>query len=422
MNRKSSFVMSFTSAILILFSISFNCHAQVNPNESDKSEKKPQIEKKENEENIKNPSEEIKAETPQEALLRIYTERNKALVSGDMTKLKELFDIRQKTGLWALEHEVKRVKYLKHWAKERGIEFTNIQSEIRVKRNSNRGDKFIMALEESYKFDYIYSDDNPAVLNSFGVGIRHGVSMIKREGKWIVFNDWYTDCFEDAIAGFTGDIPQNTNQSNGADTIKKPNVSTMPKTEVISNLRGAWGYNREKAVQYADKYCGSAWGSGNNYKYNKLYRDFTGIGGDCTNFASQVLGDKKEGGGLRFGGGWHCQYYKYGGSEGSRAWVNADGLRDYLIHSGRGSLIKKGVYKELAVGNENNTVPAVNRLQLGDLVAYQKKGDIDHFAVVTGRDSRGYPLINSHTTDRYHVPWDLGWGDKWIKFHLIHVN
>jgi len=422
MNRKSSFILSLTSTILILINISFNSNAQVNPNENNKAEKKPQIEKRENEQGNGDSTQENKEEIPQEALLRIYTERNKALVSGDMTKLKEFFDTHQKTGLWALEHEVKRVKYLNYWAKERGIEFTNIQSEIRVKRTTNRGDKFVMALEESYKFDYIYSEDDPAVLNSFGVGIRHGVSMVKRGGKWIVFNDWYTDCFEDAIAGFTGDIPQNKTGFNEPITIKKTVKSVIPKTEVISNIRGSWGYNREKAVQYADKYCGSAWGNGNNYKYNKIYRDFTGIGGDCTNFISQVLGDKKEGGGLRYGGGWHCEYNKYGGSQGSRAWVNADGLRDYLIYSGRGSLIKKGVYKELAVGNENNTVPAVNRLQLGDLVAYQKKGDIDHFAVVTGRDSRGYPLVNSHTTDRYHVPWDLGWGDKWIKFHLIHIN
>ncbi|WP_443662559.1 amidase domain-containing protein, partial [Clostridium sp.] len=32
------------------------------------------------------------------------------------------------------------------------------------------------------------------------------------------------------------------------------------------------------------------------------------------------------------------------------------------------------------------------------------------------------PLVNTHTIDRYRVPWDLGWGDKNINFYLIHVK
>jgi len=407
MNGKCKSIAAVICSFLILFNITYSCSAAPNEKEN------PQ-------DNAEESKEEVKEETAQEALLRIYNDRNKVFITGDMSILKEFFDTNQRTSLWALEHEVKRVKYLRHWAQERGIEFTNIHSEIRVKRNSSRGGKYVMALEESYRFDYAYSDE-PSIINSFGVGIRHGVSMIKKNNKWIIFNDWYTDCFEDAIAGFTGTIPENTASTSDLGN-KKPIKNNIPRTAVIGNSIAYRGYNREKAVEYADKYCGAAWGSGNNYKYNKLYRDFNGIGGDCTNFVSQVLGDKKEGGGLHFSGGWHCEYNKYGGSQGSRAWVNADGLRDYLIYSGKGSLIKKGTFKELAYGNQYNATPAVDRLQLGDLIAYQKKNDIDHFGVVTARDSKGYPLINSHTTDRYHVPWDLGWGDKWIKFHLIHIN
>jgi len=38
---------------------------------------------------------------------------------------------------------------------------------------------------------------------------------------------------------------------------------------------------------------------------------------------------------------------------------------------------------------------------------YEEKGRLEHLAVVVARDSRGYPLVNSHTADRYRVPWDL---------------
>ena len=346
----------------------------------------------------------------------IYNKRSSAFITGDLLSLKPYFDTSEKYGVWALEHEVKRVKYLHDWAKERGMKFTNVQSSVRIKK-IHPGTKLIkMALEESYKFDYSYPKDEYPTTNSFGVGIRHTLSLVKKDDKWMVYNDWYTDCFEDALQAYTGDIKENLSQ---------PSDSILKKAEYISTLqkqtyKRAY-YNREKAAAYADKYCGAAWGSSNSFKYNKKYKDFNGAGGDCTNFASQVLGDK-EGGELPTDHTWYCSYSRFGNSQGSTAWVNADGLKDYLINSGKGSVIKKGTFKELTLSLPDFQNGIVGKLQLADLVCYEKKGNIDHFGIVTSWDSHGYPLINSHTTDRYHVPWDLGWGDNKIKFFLIHIN
>lgn len=335
---------------------------------------------------------------------RIYNERSAALVSGDISSLKPLFDTSQKYGRWALEHEIKRVQYLNEWAKERDITFGKIESTVRIKKIYPQGNITKVALQESYKFDYVYSDDENSPVNSFGVGIRHTASLIKKNEKWVIYNDWYTDCFEDALHNYTADVPQSsTTQTPIPDINKTFEVGTIYRRS----------YDRQKAVAYADKYCGAAWGSGNNFKYNKKYNDYNGIGGDCTNYASQVLGDK-EGGGLPIGGGW---------TPGSSAWANADGLKNYLVYSGRGSVISIGTFKQLTKPSETLPKGAIGKLQLGDLVAYEKgRGNIDHFAVVTGFDSHGYPLVNSHTTDRYHVPWDLGWGDSKIRFFLIHIN
>lgn len=63
---------------------------------------------------------------------------------------------------------------------------------------------------------------------------------------------------------------------------------------------------------------------------------------------------------------------------------------------------------------------AVRELKKGDLIAYQEINDIQHFAVVTGFDCKGYPLVNAHTADRYHCPWDIGW-DRSTVFHLFHI-
>lgn len=350
----------------------------------------------------------------------IYKKRSSAFVTGDLLSLKDLFDTSQKYGKWALEHEVKRVKYLHAWSKLRGMKFTNIDSTVRVKKIYPGSKVVKMALEESYKFDYIYPQDATPVTNSFGVGIRHTLSLIKKNDKWTVYNDWYTDCFEDALQAYSGEIQGNLIPPDSQNTYNLNSNHIPTNTINTQNFKKPY-YNREKAVEYADKYCGAAWGSTNNFKYNKKYRDFNGIGGDCTNFASQVLGDK-EGGGLPTDYTWRCEYQKYGDSQGTSAWVNADGLKNYLTYSGRGSVIKRGTFKELTTPETNYPGGIVQKLQLADLVCYEKKGHIDHFAIVTGQDSHGYPLVNSHTTDRYHVPWDLGWGDNKIRFFLIHIN
>lgn len=346
-------------------------------------------------------------ETPENEMKPIieelYNITSNAFVSGNLTILKPLFDLSKKQGRWSLEHEVRRVKYLKDWAKKRDIRFINVESSVRIKRTVNKGNILRFALEESYKFDYIYTKDPIPEINSFGVGIRHALSLINKNGKWIIFSDWYTDCFEDAMGSYSGRIT--------TESAIMPDDSYLALSQrSLSNT--SYGYNRQKAVEYADKYCGAAWGSGNNYKYNRKYSDYNGMGGDCTNYISQVLGDK-EGGGLKQSGGWY---------PGAHSWSNVDGLKDHILGSGKGYVISKGTFEELTKKGANYPDGIISKLMSGDLICFVKKGDPDHFAVVTGRDSHGYPLVNSHTTDRYHVPWDLGWGNKNIKFILVHIN
>ncbi|MBE3599681.1 MAG: amidase domain-containing protein [Limnochordaceae bacterium] len=64
---------------------------------------------------------------------------------------------------------------------------------------------------------------------------------------------------------------------------------------------------------------------------------------------------------------------------------------------------------------------AVNELEPGDLIGYQEKGRLVHFAPVVGRDFRGYIVVNSHTADRNAVPWDVGWDQATI-FWLLKVR
>lgn len=346
-------------------------------------------------------------------ICEIYATRNSVFINKDLNVLPKYFDTSSKYGRWSLEHEVKRVKYLNNWSRARGITFTNSSSQVILKKIYNTKDGVRVGILESYKFDYKYDDDNPVVLNTFGIGLNHTINLIKKNNNWIIYNDWYTDCFEDALKAYNGDIKEITFDENLKIGIKK----YIHNSEITNTPR----YNRINAVKYADKYCGGANAAGNNFMYNKKYMNFNGIGGDCTNFVSQVLGDK-EGGNARFDDTWFCPYIKNRSSIGSKAWVNADSLKKYLIYSGKGRIIKKGTFKELIKATSNFPYGAAGALIPGDVICYVKGNVADHFAVVTAVDSHGYPLVNSHTTDRYHVPWDLGWGDIRITFNLFSIR
>ena len=348
----------------------------------------------------------------------IYKERCNMFLTKDITNLPNYYDKSQKLGKWSLEHEVKRFSYFNDWSSQRNMNFIKVESIPKVRKISSTKRGIRLIVDEYYKFEYTYKNDITPNTNFFGVGLTHSMELIKKDEKWIIYSDWYLDCFEDALKSYSGEMKDNKINTN-KDFIY--NLGNCPKIPSEFKVVKKGHYDRINAVKYADKYCGIPWASGNSIKYNKKYTNYTGNGGNCTNYVSQAIGDK-DGGGLRFDSIWNCTYKKYDGADGSSAWVNADAFKNYLIYSGRGKVLGKGTFKELTSPISGYPCGAVQKLDIGDLICYAKGTDIDHFAIVTGFDSHGYPLVNTHTIDRYHVPWDLGWGDKNIKFYLIHLK
>ena len=136
------------------------------------------------------------------------------------------------------------------------------------------------------------------------------------------------------------------------------------------------------------------------------YTDYNPQGGDCANFASQVL---FEGGGFRKTTSWN-----YANGKGNYNWLKAGGLKRFLLYSGRAS--------QIAAGSYASVYKAAYKLLPGDIIAYAEDGKITHVSVVTGVDSKGYPLVNCHNVDRYRVPWDIGWNKTDVKFYLLRVH
>ncbi|WP_027631343.1 amidase domain-containing protein [Clostridium hydrogeniformans] len=361
--------------------------------------------------------EEIDKNNVTDFINNIFKIRNNFTLSGDLENFKDNYDLKNNYGKWSFEHEVKRAKYLRDWASERGMIIKSIESIPNFKKVTLGKNSATVRVDEGVKVTYGYSNDKDNCENVFGVNLFHNISLKINDSNMVIINDYYLDCFEDGLK---------TYEVNYSETLlpapKEKNYDFVNNVRTNVELSSSSKFDRLKAVSYADTYCGVPWATGKEInKYNTRYKNFTGVGGNCTNYVSQCLGDK-DAGSLKQDGTWYCIYKGYNGAETSASWSNADAFKNYLLYSGKGKLVKKGDFKEVTKPLKESSNGAIGKLTLGDVIAYDKGNDIDHTAIITGFDSHGYPLINSHTVDRYHVPFDLGWGDKNIKFLLIHIQ
>ena len=135
----------------------------------------------------------------------------------------------------------------------------------------------------------------------------------------------------------------------------------------------ASGYDWQKAVAYAD-----TWGGTNRNP------DYNSYSADCANFVSQCL----YAGGLTTGSDW--QPY-------NMAWNTVT----YMVRA-----MKARGYQVI----EN---PTAAQIYPGNPVIYQWKGetaDWSHATICVGYDVNGTPIVNGHTSNRYHVAWNYGVG------------
>lgn len=336
-----------------------------------------------------------KSEVPTEDLTprlqQIYDLRARWLLSGDAPPPIERDYLPEfKTARWALQHEHGKIRYMKQWAQNRSVRFVQSRPTIKVKQLRVTPERARFYVAQSLELGYVYPNEER--VNTFGVGTRHIIEL-RRHGKdWLISMEWYTDPLGDDTevpdvtpALIDNQLPQG-----------EPALQSAPKTAVA-----AQHYDRQGAVRYADEFCGIAWGCGNGNNYNPRFRDYNGVGGDCTNFISQAL---REGGGLKV-----------------PIITRVDTLSSHLQYSGRAGLVAKAPFQQLWRQVAARPEGFQSWIKTGDLVAYQEKGKLEHFAIVTGFDSKGYPLVNSHTADRYHVPFDLGWDRKTV-YWLFHVK
>ena len=327
--------------------------------------------------------------TLESQIQEIFNIRNKAILEEDIDILKSIYDKETPNGLLAYDHEIDKIKYLNQWANKQAARFNKIESKIFLRKTEEKSDGYSVNLAITTEYEYKYNDSTTGT-NSFRICTYPSLDLIPIKDSWMISWEWYSDPFVNALDMDKMDI----------EWIKEMISAGMEKD--ISNLSN----RRLGALNYAREYSGVAKPPDYDFQYNSKYKNYNFLGGNCTNFASQTL---YEGGGFN-----KTPIWNYSGGQGSRAWVNASEFNNYMVYSGRASLISKGTYEEVLKDSY--------KLLPGDYIAYEKKGRVAHIGIVSGIDSKGYSLVNTHNPDFDRVPWDLGWSGDEIKFWLVHVN
>ena len=136
-------------------------------------------------------------------------------------------------------------------------------------------------------------------------------------------------------------------------------------------------YDREAAFAYAKKWA---------FGRNPAFYDFSKIGGDCTNFASQCIyaGAKVMNFTPTFG--W---FYK-NANDRTPSWTGVEYLYNFMVHNA-------------GVGPFAEEV-GLDKVEIGDIVQLgTATGDFYHSPVVVGF-SRGQILVAAHSYDAFNKP------------------
>lgn len=145
---------------------------------------------------------------------------------------------------------------------------------------------------------------------------------------------------------------------------------------------GIYPYNRKMALYYAKRWA---------FDRNPKYYNFENLGGDCTNFISQIL----HAGGCPMNNSKINGWYYYNLNNRSPSWTGVEFLYQFLINNKSIGPIAK--------------LCSIEELEIGDIIQLKFRNNefFGHsLAVVKINEPRNLDniFISTHTYDRYNYP------------------
>jgi Putative amidase domain len=219
-----------------------------------------------------------------------------------------------------------------------------------------------------------------------------------------------------AIAKATGTPPPTTTPTSLGGLLGVPG-SGPPPPPPLSDAR-------RRAVEYADHWADNR---SDPHRANPDYENFGDGGGDCTNFASQVMragGFKDVGNPVDDAWGNPNREWYYENSmrgipgvnslDRSSSWAVAQANRDFVVNSDRGQVVGKSPMPASAALDP--LAPSKAGLVPGDLIYYHDAatGTINHTAVYVGQQMQGGRLVD--VVDQ-HANGDNNFRNDWMPDH-----
>jgi hypothetical protein len=149
-----------------------------------------------------------------------------------------------------------------------------------------RGEEATVRLRESHSV--VFEAIAPEV--SKLRGLEHVIVLRKTSAGWVIVSDKYQDELTQLMANETKDAIIKRVRLNRAAELQQVAEfeSTNQKGQLATINSRAWhAYDRSAARTYADTW--GEWRDNPYYHRNPAYQNFDGNGGDCTNYASQVI-------------------------------------------------------------------------------------------------------------------------------------
>jgi len=252
---------------------------------------------------------------------------------------------------------------------EWGEAYTAGETGIRGHQLTVNGKTAVLDVEEFTKLYYAKVTGLEPEFTAFAAH-RRFVFAREADGGWVLESESRLEDGPAPINEATGAQPAEMKAALAAE----PETGAAADPKRVSAQDATVQYNYGAMAAYAETY----WDN-----YNSGYRTFSDVGGDCTNFVSQVM----RAGGWSDASGYYrdAHYWWYNFLNQTWSWINVNYWHDFAaVYSGRTYILGSPDYMGLA-----------DVLQ----VDFTYNGSKDHSMVVSYNGSQ--PYLTYHTTDTY---------------------
>lgn len=294
-----------------------------------------------------------------DVLDEVIVSQNEAVKNNDIGLLMELYEYSD-NGQTLIATQKNKIKFMNMWAKKQGVKFNDIKSDVLLKEIIQKDDKVTIKYDSCTKFYYSYLDQEEQE-DCMRIGSINSITVSSYKNRYNIID-------EESSVQFS-----QVSKIENMDTIR--NYINSMKIKSYSDLQ----VERLDAVDYVNRYCSLGYSVNNNSVYKesiKLMKDAI-----------------------------------------TKENIELKTTNDFLEQ-----LLKNGKIRIVAKGRYHEVYKEAYDLQPADIIVYHCGSEEAYLAMITGCDSKGYPVVSGCNTYQYRVAWDIGCTSDDIIYTLLHVD